>query len=453
MLNNKNLFNNNLEKIIINKIDEKKMKIKKNYIEISIYKKNSNFCLKKRKYPFLIISIFFLSSLLFIINKYSIINVEESIDKSLISFDRTIEMNAFEEQIHIQNYVDLVLNGTLIDKDKIYYPSNNPLISIVISVYNGEAYLKTALISIQNQDLKNIEIIMVDDGSKDNSINLIKELMKTEPRIILLENGENRGPLYTKTKGVLHAKGKYVMTLDEDDIYCQRNAFSSLYIEAEKNNLDILAFMFVYSGAKISARKYSYPIEKKEIMHQPKIGDIMFYFNSKGQVIRDGGSLVHLFTKTNLFKKVITQIDEKYMKEKMFYHDDFIIYFLLTRNAYSMKFVDRIFYICLKIWDEKDPKVKFRATIKRQDMDNKKCFGFLIFLEMFLEKTQNNYKDKKIAFSQLDTWYLKQTICQNNTNTRDKAIRIFKLYLDNKFISKEDKIKIKNFIDNIKNKI
>lgn len=229
--------------------------------------------------------------------------------------------------------------------------------------------------------------------------------------------------------------------------------FILVYIEAEKNNLDILAFMFVYSGAKISARKYSYPIEKKEIMHQPKIGDIMFYFNSKGQVIRDGGSLVHLFTKTNLFKKVITQIDEKYMKEKMFYHDDFIIYFLLTRNAYSMKFVDRIFYICLKIWDEKDPKVKFRATIKRQDMDNKKCFGFLIFLEMFLEKTQNNYKDKKIAFSQLDTWYLKQTICQNNTNTRDKAIRIFKLYLDNKFISKEDKIKIKNFIDNIKNKI
>jgi glycosyltransferase involved in cell wall biosynthesis len=138
-------------------------------------------------------------------------------------------MDALEEQRHIQNYVDLVLNGTLIDKDKIYSPSNNPLISIVISVYNGEAYLKTALISIQNQDLKNIEIIMVDDGSKDNSINLIKELMKTEPRIILLENGENRGPLYTKTKGVMHAKGKYVMTLDEDDIYCQRNAFSSLF--------------------------------------------------------------------------------------------------------------------------------------------------------------------------------------------------------------------------------
>ena len=81
--------------------------------------------------------------------------------------------------------MDLVFNGTKIDKDKIYYPSINPKISIIISVYNGEAFLRTALLSIQNQIFKDIEIIMIDDGSEDNSVNLIKELMKTEPRIIL----------------------------------------------------------------------------------------------------------------------------------------------------------------------------------------------------------------------------------------------------------------------------
>ena len=351
---------------------------------------------KKKKYFITIILFFYL---LFLQDKTNNINIEEKIDKNLLLINKTIEMDAIEEKIHMQNYVNLVLNGTLIDKDKIYYPSKYPLISIVISVYNGEAYLKTALISIQNQDLKNIEIIIVDDGSKDNSLILIKELMKTEPRIILLENGENRGPLYTKSKGVLNARGKYVMTLDEDDIYCQRDAFSSLYYEAEKNNLDILSFIAVYSGTKISERKFSYPIEKKKIIYQPEIGNIMFQFDSKGRVFRRGGSLVFHLIKTNLYKKVIAQIDEKYMKKKMFFHDDYIIFFLLTRNAYSMKYVDRIFYICLKTWNIKDPKVKFRTTIKMQDVKNKKCFGFLIFLEIFLEKTKNNFRDKKIAFS------------------------------------------------------
>ena len=386
----------------------------------------------------------FLSILLFINDK---------LNYNLTFPKRTIEKNPIEEMINMQNYINLVLNGTLIDKDKLYYPSKNPLISIIISVYNGEAYIKTALLSIQNQELKDLEIIMVDDFSKDNSINLIKELMKNEPRIILLENKENRGPLYTKSTGVLHAKGKYVMTLDEDDMYCQREAFSSLFIEAEKNNLDILSFMFVYSGAKISPRKHNYSNEKKKVMHQPQIGEIMFHFNSKGNVERWGGSLVHLFIKTKLYRNIISQIDEKYMNEKMFYHDDYIIFFLLTRNAYNMKFVDRIFYICLKIWDQNNPKVKLRTKIKKQDINNKKCLGFLIFLEMFLELTRNNYRDKKIAFSQLETWYLQQKICINNTVTRDKAVRVFNLYKNNKFISKEDKQIIQNFINSANSKI
>lgn len=65
---------------------------------------------------------------------------------------------------------------------------------------------------------------MVDDCSKDDSVNLIKKMVN-DPRIKLYQNEENKGALYTKTKGVLHAKGKYVMTLDEDDIYGQRDAF------------------------------------------------------------------------------------------------------------------------------------------------------------------------------------------------------------------------------------
>jgi glycosyltransferase involved in cell wall biosynthesis len=142
----------------------------------------------------------------------------------------------------MQEYIYMVMNGTLYNPNEVFKESEDPKISIVITVYNGEGYLETTLLSIQNQDFKDIEIIMVDDCSKDNSVKLIKELMMKDPRVKLYQNEENKGMLYTKTRGVLQAKGKYVLLLDEDDIYAQKDAFSTLYQEAEKNNLDLLGF-------------------------------------------------------------------------------------------------------------------------------------------------------------------------------------------------------------------
>jgi len=59
-------------------------------------------------------------------------------------------------------------------------------------------------------------MLIIDDYSTDNSIKIISELMKEDQRIIYLQNKDNKGALYTKTRGILNAKGKYVMTLDED---------------------------------------------------------------------------------------------------------------------------------------------------------------------------------------------------------------------------------------------
>ena len=79
----------------------------------------------------------------------------------------------------------------------------------------------------------------------DHSVKIIKDLMQEDHRIKLIKNTENRGTLYSKTRGILNAKGKYIMTLDHDDLYAKKNAFSSLYYEAEKYNLDLLGFASV----------------------------------------------------------------------------------------------------------------------------------------------------------------------------------------------------------------
>ena len=155
----------------------------------------------------------------------------------------------------IQNYIINNVNGKLINSSDTFNIVKNPKISIVISVYNGKGYLKTALRSIQNQDFKDIEIIIIDDFSTDDSASLIKELMKEDPRIVFLQNKENKGILYTKTKGILQAKGKYVMTLDEDDLYASNDAFSTLYNEAEKYHLDIVGFGSIINDINILNKK------------------------------------------------------------------------------------------------------------------------------------------------------------------------------------------------------
>ena len=143
--------------------------------------------------------------------KREIIKVKEEAYEHNISLHKNIEKDINEEYKDVQDFMNLVMNGTELYKNKIYYPTANPKISIVITVYNGEPYLKTSLLSVQNQDFKDIEIVLVDDCSQDNSVNLIKELMKREPRIVLYKNKENKGMLYTKSKGLLLAKGKYVI--------------------------------------------------------------------------------------------------------------------------------------------------------------------------------------------------------------------------------------------------
>ena len=94
----------------------------------------------------------------------------------------------------------------------------NPLITLVITLYNQEDKIKHIYASIQKQELKEIEIIFVDDASKDNSQKTVKYLMENDQRIVYLKNSINRRAFYSRYKGILKAKGKYVLVIDPDDL-------------------------------------------------------------------------------------------------------------------------------------------------------------------------------------------------------------------------------------------
>ena len=143
--------------------------------------------------------------------------------------------------------------------------------------------------------------------------------------------------------------------------------------------------------------------------------------------------------------KCIKMIDEKYLNQKMYFHEDYMIYFLLIRNAYNFLKIEKIFYIKLRGWNQTDKSVVFRTKEKFMNKNYNRCNSYLNFIEFILYKTENNFFDKKIAFFSLNKWLL-SNYCRNFSKIQKKAINISKQYLDNKFIREDDKNFIKIFL-------
>jgi glycosyltransferase involved in cell wall biosynthesis len=125
---------------------------------------------------------------------------------------------------------------------------NHPAVSICIPVYDTERYVAAALDSALNQTLKNIEIICVDDGSTDGSLAILKSYEAKYPQIIsVLENGENRGLIYSRLKAILAAKGEYILWLDSDDRMFPETA-KLTYAAATAHDVDVVVFSAIFSN-------------------------------------------------------------------------------------------------------------------------------------------------------------------------------------------------------------
>lgn len=94
---------------------------------------------------------------------------------------------------------------------------NSPLVSIIMPVYNGSFYLKEAILSILNQTYKNFEFIIIDDGSTDNSLEIIQEFNDKDNRIQYISR-ENRGLVFSLNQALGISSGKYIARMDADDI-------------------------------------------------------------------------------------------------------------------------------------------------------------------------------------------------------------------------------------------
>ncbi|HRZ85594.1 MAG TPA: glycosyltransferase [Candidatus Paceibacterota bacterium] len=148
-----------------------------------------------------------------------------------------------------------------------------PLVSVVMPVYNSEKYVAQAIESVLNQTFKDFEFIIIDDGSTDKSLEIIKKYAKKDKRIKVIVNNSNLKICKTLNKGIKLAKGKYIARMDSDDISLPTRFEEQVNFLEKNPDVGIVGSyikLFEDSGKILGIRKYSQ--EDKELKER-----IFFY--------------------------------------------------------------------------------------------------------------------------------------------------------------------------------
>ena len=397
-----------------------------------------------KNYLFLTINIF----LLYFSIKTFKVKKEKQIENKIIrfkknKFNRNLSKKNFEKDLeHIIHYVKLLKEGYF--KNENYFSEIlQPKISFISSVYNKEKYLNSFISSIQNQDLKDFEVILIDDCSTDKSIQKINEFQKKDKRIKLIKNRKNQGALNSRFKGAMFSKGEYIIFVDSDDIVLKEGILKS-YKHIKNNNLDMVEFHSVYDNVteiNINRNYYKY----RDIIYQPILSHIYYYQKNKAD--EQNTALWDKLIRKEVALKSLQNIGENYLSKNIIIENDVIILFSLFRNANSFQYIDELgYYYYIQNNDS--------ITNTRYEPQKAKKIIYSIFtnIEFLYDFTNDNYLDKRFCIFKLIQGYKRYEICLKFIDKEFNLINnVLNKLLESKYISLNDKDIIKNIRANITN--
>ena len=426
------------------------------------YKNEKN---KSKKFINVILILFIFSYLHILDNfKYQSLNkeiikikeFEKSHSKSFID-NFFLENNIYE----ISKFREINIKDILIENN-FYQKNENPDVSVIITVFNQANCFYKALRSVQNQSLKNIEIIIVDDCSLDNTTEVIEKYMIEDKRIIYLKNKSNYGKIKSRSDAVKIAKGKYITIVDGDDAFCHRNILYNSLSILNMANLDVVEFRYgFFEKKKLVQLNFNLNNIKNlnnRIIYQPELkfkfidlveGDSVNGFSNRciwGKLI-----------KNDIFKKVVDFIGSKYTEDYLLDYEDTIMTVSLFHVANSYYYMQDLGYYKSKrecenpfpiLSNKKCEEKKFFVNSeldsikylnflldisKNSEIENKLIYKELIALDHF--KKLNRKINKNFSY----VYYIIKRINGSNFYTRKQKKRISEI--NDKLLKKEMNIK------------
>lgn len=320
-------------------------------------------------------------------------------------------------------------------------------VSIVIPLYNCEKYIIRAIKSIQYQNMTDIEIILVDDFSKDNTVLLTEKIQREDNRIKIIKNQKNMGVLYSRSIGVLSSKGKWLFTLDNDDLFLNDDILDSIVKIGEKGDFDIIEFKAISNKIlsdnilknKIKDSIFSH--QKPFILFQPELGNYPIPVgNETGSYGLRDIFLWGKCIKTNIYQKSLNKVGYYRYSRFMIRYEDIIVNYMIFNIANSFIFIEKygIYHIIRYGSGAGIGKIKVSRNI-----------NILYLLDIVIDFAQNNVNNKKLA-SHLGIYYFKLRKMKQSLTSNRYYIELFisciKRILKSDYISETHKNQIKKLI-------
>ena len=386
----------------------------------------------KRQFIYIIFKLIFLINFFiynFIIFKIHLDRINNLIikNKNKINY---LNISMKEAMLKANKFISISSRGLLINKIPLNI-NKNPLISVIIPIYNREKTIKRGVRSIQNQKLKQLEIILVNDFSLDNTYNIINELKKEDLRIKVIHNKIHRGTLYSRSIGTLISKGKYIFPLDSDDMYLTEDVFNLVYKDADENNIDIINFkgiyIFNFKNTTLNNHIVEFRNYKKTIIEkQPRLGD-----NAAGKL-----SLAGKCIRAKVYKKALKAYGRKRYTIFFTNLEDAIQNFIICQFAKNAKSILK--YGVLIIRSKKSDSTSYREPQKNKFQ--------MKYIEALFEFSSNSFIGKKQAFLYINRLLNNKDLIITLEDKKYKNIlnSLINKILSSKYISETNKNKIKN---------
>lgn len=226
-----------------------------------------------------------------------------------------------------------------------------PLISVVVPVYNMERYLRECMDSILCQTEKDLEIICVDDGSKDSSPDILREYSEKDGRVVIISK-ENTGYGDSMNRGLERATGKYIGIVEPDD-FIEPDMFETLLKNAEENDLDVSRCTFLYLEEAIGEESEEhYPFMIKDRVYAPRDCPETFFQQPSDWVnlyrkdFLDRNGIMFLptpgasFQDTSFLFKAYAAADRFMITDRQLYH------YRINENSSVKQRSSKIYFLC-----------------------------------------------------------------------------------------------------------
>ena len=299
-------------------------------------------------------------------------------------------------------------------------------------MHNQEKFIESIYESILRQTLKDIEIIFVNDDSKDNTTLLIKRLMKADKRIVYLKNKEKKGAFFSRNKGILNSNGDYILVIDPDDLLVN-NILIKAYETAKQYNLDIVQF-YALRGYYESPELWKDLKNKGGILNNnSEIRNNFYHCISR--------NLWDKLVRRNVYIKSINFMKKEFYNELYFINNDNTAFFGLLHAANTYGFLEQIGYFYIF-----RPKGTY---FYRLDPKNSNLIYRSIFNNMkyFYIQSDNNIIEKYyLAYRYFEEGMIYFGILLPNvTDGFDFYYDIFNLYLNSSYFNNNQKKKLNDF--------